>query len=62
MLYISKVFLFKYIPNDKHDSVTLYLGQRLVLAGRQLLFVNNGYAYLFIRAHQPRKYQRKEDN
>ena len=43
-------------------SVTLWLGQRLVLAGRHLLFVNNEYAYLFIRAHQPLRYQREGDN
>ena len=33
-----------------------------MLAGRHLLFVNNEYAYLCIRAHQPLKYQREEDN
>ena len=43
-------------------SITLWLSQRLVLAGRHLLFVNNEYAYLFIRAHQPLRYQREEDN
>ena len=32
------------------------------LAGRHVLFVNNEYAYLFIRAHQPLRYQREEDN
>ena len=51
---------------DQHykpwTSITLWLSPRLVLAGRHLLFVNNEYAYLFIRARQPLRYQRDEDN
>ena len=51
---------------DEHykrwTSITLLLGQRLMLAGLHLLFVNNEYAYLFIWAHQPLKYQREEDH
>ena len=40
---------------QRYNSITLLLGQRLVLARLHLLFVNNEYAYLFIRAHKPLK-------
>ena len=38
--------------NAEPPLQTLDLRQRLLLAGRQLLFVNNKYAYLLIGANQ----------